>query len=72
MAIVPAKESRHYKMACHWRKDAEMHRKHVASNPGMKPEVQAIYLQLAAIQDQQASQIFDAIEKYGPNAMVIE
>ena len=72
MPILPAKESRHYKMACHWKQDAEMHREYVASHPGMQPGLQAVFLRLADIQDRQASEIFDAIEKYGPNAMVIE
>ena len=72
MPILPAKESRHYKMACHWNKDAEMHRDYVARRPGMAIEVQTVYLQLADILEQQATDIFNAIEKYGPNAVVIE
>lgn len=72
MALVPAKESRHYKLACAWREEAQMHRDQVANNPTMDLFSRLALLQLASIQEKQAQKVFQAIEKYGPNAVVVE
>ena len=72
MPILPIKESRHYKMYRRWKKEVELDLDYVASHPGMELGRQSVMLQLAAIKDQQASEFFKTIEKYGPNAVVVE
>ncbi len=61
MPIRPTRQSDAYKMACHWKKEAEWHRDYVERNPGMQLGVRIAFLQFAAIQEQQAAHIFQTI-----------
>ena len=72
MPIRPAKKSRHYKTARHQKEDAQCLRDYVANHPRLPLQSRMAALQLADVQDRQASLTLQAIKAYGPNVVVVE